>query len=177
MSEQPTADGARYIARVESLVGSRDPAAVLAATPDALARALSGVPGADGRRPEAPGGWSLRDVALHLADAELVYAERLRVVLTTVEPVYPPFDQEARLALLRSAGGSLGETLDRFRLLRADSLRLIARLDAAAHALTGTHATRGRETVEQLIRRWAGHDLVHLAQMARIRSAISIVDR
>lgn len=170
---RPTAAGAEYIARIEALVGDQNPVSVLESTPDVVSDTLRSTARSDRERPEAPGRWSLRDVVLHLADAELVYAERLRVVLTAPGTPYPPFDQAARLDLLRACAGSLTETVERFRLMRTDSLRLVARLDPAARARSGLHESRGRETIEQLVRRWAGHDLVHRAQMERIRAALS----
>jgi hypothetical protein len=37
----------------------------------------------------------------------------------------------------------------------------------------GVHAERGAESVEHMIRLYAGHDLMHLEQLARIRRAIT----
>jgi hypothetical protein len=37
----------------------------------------------------------------------------------------------------------------------------------------GLHAERGEESVAQMIRLYAGHDLLHLSQIARIRKTIS----
>ena len=36
----------------------------------------------------------------------------------------------------------------------------------------GVHAERGDESVEHMIRMYAGHDLLHLRQLARIREAV-----
>jgi hypothetical protein len=35
------------------------------------------------------------------------------------------------------------------------------------------HAERGEESIEHLIRLYAGHDLLHLRQIERIRAAVS----
>lgn len=165
----PTADGARYIARIEGLIGDRDPVAILEATLNAASRVLGTLRIDEHDRPEAPGRWSARDVVLHLVDAETVYAERLRIMLSVDGVVaYSPYDQEQRLARLRAIGATAIDALSDFRRLRGDSLRWIETVAPADHERTGIHPTRGRETVSQLIRRWAGHDLVHLAQLARI---------
>jgi hypothetical protein len=37
----------------------------------------------------------------------------------------------------------------------------------------GVHAERGEESVEHMIRLYAGHDVLHLRQIDRIRRAIS----
>jgi hypothetical protein len=36
----------------------------------------------------------------------------------------------------------------------------------------GVHAERGEESVEHLIRLYAGHDILHLNQIDRIRKAV-----
>ena len=39
----------------------------------------------------------------------------------------------------------------------------------------GVHSERGEESVAHMIKMYAGHDLLHLAQLARIRRAVSSV--
>jgi hypothetical protein len=37
----------------------------------------------------------------------------------------------------------------------------------------GVHAERGEESLEHLVRLYAGHDLLHLRQIERIRAAVA----
>jgi hypothetical protein len=37
----------------------------------------------------------------------------------------------------------------------------------------GVHAERGEESVAHMIRLYAGHDLLHLRQLARIRGVVA----
>ena len=51
--------------------------------------------------------------------------------------------------------------------------RLIERASPQDLKRVGVHAERGEESVEHLRRLYAGHDLLHLQQIARIRHAVS----
>lgn len=52
-------------------------------------------------------------------------------------------------------------------------MRLLSRATPADMKRVGVHAERGEESVEHLIRLYAGHDLLHLRQLARIRAAVT----
>ena len=58
-------------------------------------------------------------------------------------------------------------------MLRRANLRLIERASPQDLQRVGVHAERGEESVEHLRRLYAGHDLLHLRQIARIRAAVS----
>jgi hypothetical protein len=65
------------------------------------------------------------------------------------------------------------QAIQEFNVLRHANLRLLARASAGDLARVGLHAERGEESVAQMIRLYAGHDLLHLSQIARIRKTIS----
>ncbi|MBA3297361.1 MAG: hypothetical protein H0U19_10530, partial [Acidobacteria bacterium] len=50
----------------------------------------------------------------------------------------------------------------------AATLALLRRVDQGLHANHGLHAERGEESVEYLVRLYAGHDLNHVAQIERL---------
>ena len=58
-------------------------------------------------------------------------------------------------------------------MLRRANLRLLERTDAADRKRVGVHVERGEESLEHLLRLYAGHDLLHLRQIDRIRKAVS----
>src|ERR1035437_2507149 len=63
--------------------------------PEALATVLAGVSGVEEDFVTAPGKWSIRQIAAHLADAELVGAHRLRQVIAEDNPTLIAYDQDA----------------------------------------------------------------------------------
>jgi hypothetical protein len=109
--------------------------------------------------------WSPAVVVSHLADAELVYSVRLRMVLTGDRPYIPAYDEEAWVDRFAELDGDVKETLARWRMLREANLRLLASLDDAEWSLSGLHADHGEQSVAQIADRMARHDADHVDQI------------
>lgn len=166
-------EAAGYIRAVLDLLGDRDPLVVLSATVPALIRGVGGLDEETLRRPEAPGKWSLLDVVWHLADSDLVWAYRLRMILAHDRPTLGGYDQDLWADRLRYRDRDLEPALDQLRVLREGTLILLATLTPEQWKRAGVHDERGDETVEHLVRLYAGHDLVHLRQAERIRGVVA----
>ena len=166
------ADAAAYVAAVLDLVGDRDPLAVLHDTPDALPRAIHGLTLQQLRTPERPGKWSIVQVLQHLADAEVVWAWRMRLILSQDRPVLTGYDQDRWAERLGYAEADPAQALAEFTVVRRGNLRLLERATPEDLRRVGVHAERGEESVEHLRRLFAGHDLLHLRQIERIRAAV-----
>ncbi len=160
-----------YVRALLDLLGDRDPLAVLAELPSALEAQVAALPEAALRRPERPGKWSIAQVIAHLADAEMVTGYRLRLIIAQPGAAIQAYDQDRWAAELRYAEAPLRESLDQLGALRRANLRLLRWLDPELLDRAGVHSERGRESVRQLMRLAAGHDLVHRRQIARIRDA------
>lgn len=161
-----------YVAALMAALGSRDPLEVLAGTPVTLRQAVSGLSPEQERTPESPGKWSVKQVVQHLADSELVGGFRFRMVLAHDSPMLPGFDQDLWAERLHYQESDLPTALNDFATLRAANLRLLRAATPADMHRVMRHAERGDESVEKMIRLFAGHDTVHLRQIARIRRAI-----
>lgn len=163
---------AAYVEAVFGLLGDRDPLAVLRGTPDALRRAIDGLPADRLRQPERPGKWSINEVLQHLADSEVVWSWRMRVILAQDRPSLTGYDQDLWSARLHYSERDPGEALDLFSLLRRVNLGLLERTTPADLDRVGVHVERGEESLGHLRRLYAGHDLLHVRQIERIRSTI-----
>jgi uncharacterized damage-inducible protein DinB len=137
--------------------------AVLAATPGLLHQAACALTPEQVEAPIAPGKWSIREIAAHLADCELVFSFRLRQTLAEDGPVIQPFDQDVWAR--RYASYDLPAGLELFRAARGWNLQLIGGLGGADLARTMTHPERGTMTFQTVIETMAGHDLNHLGQV------------
>src|SRR5690606_29130053 len=145
----------------------------MAPTPAPLRDAVAGVDDDALRRPEAPGKWSVVEVAQHLADSELVFGYRIRMTAAHDRPAIQGYDQDLWATDLRYADVRLEDALADFEALRAMNLRLLRALPEASWERVGLHAERGEESVRQLTRLMAAHDLVHLRQIERIKGAVA----
>lgn len=165
-----------YAESLVALVGARDPLDVQAELAGWIERRTASLDDATLRRPEAPGKWSVIEVVQHLADTELAYGYRVRMVLTHDAWPVEVFDREAWARELRYREASLAGALEQLRALRHANLRLYRSLSPAQLARTGVHAERGPETLTTYIGLLAGHDLVHRRQIDRILGAVTGAD-
>jgi hypothetical protein len=161
-----------YVAAALRLLGSRDPMEVLAGTPAALREAVAGLTPEQESTPELPGKWSIRQVVQHLADSELVGGFRFRMVLAHDAPAVPGYDQDLWAERLKYEDSDLATALDDFATIRRANLRLLQRATAEDLRRVLRHAERGDEPLAHMINLYAGHDLLHLRQIARIRQAV-----
>ena len=162
-----------YVAAVLDLLGDQDPMAVLRQTSAALQRTLAEMSAAQIVRPEAPGKWSIGEVMLHLADSELVWGYRLRMVLAHERPSLTGYDQDLWADRLRYREADPQQAVVRFSVLRRANLHLLEQASKSDLRRVGIHAERGEQDVEGMIRLCAGHDLVHLRQLERIRGSFA----
>ena len=166
-------EAAAYSAAILDLLGKRDPMTVLRETPAALDRAIAGLSDAQLRRREREGKWSIVHVLQHLADSEVVGAWRFRLIAAQDRPQITGYDQDLWADRLGYENADPKEALEEFRVVRRANLRLFDRATPEDLRRIGVHAERGEESLEHLRRMYAGHDILHLNQIDRIRKAIT----
>src|SRR4051812_3713031 len=158
-----------YIAAILGLLGDREPLPVLDGTEAALLSAIRGLNPIQLKKREAPGKWSIAHVLQHLADSDLVWGWRLRLIMSQDHPALTGYDQDAWADRLDYDSADPLQALSDFSSLRASNLRLLARATPEDLKRVGVHAERGEESIAQLMRLYAGHDLMHQQQIARIK--------
>jgi len=162
-----------YTDAILGLLGDRDPMPVLAGTAAAVRSSIAGLDRATLTRPEAPGKWSIAQVLQHLADSDLVWGFRLRMTLAHDRPPIAGYDQDLWATRLHYELADAAEALEQFDVLRRANLRLVGRASRDELARVQVHAERGEESVAHSMLMYAGHDLLHVAQVARIRAAVA----
>jgi uncharacterized damage-inducible protein DinB len=161
-----------YTRAVLGLAEGLNPLDVLYGTPAVARKAVEGMSPRAMFTPEAAGKWSVRQVLRHLVDSEIVWSWRLRLVLAQDRPVLTGYDQDAWAERLHYAAADPEESLQEFAVLRRGNLRLLEQAGPDDLRRVGVHSERGEESVEHLIRLYAGHDILHLRQLERIRAAV-----
>jgi len=157
-----------YIARMLSFVGDDDPMTILTDTPLRLSDLIGSVDAkVRARRPE-PERWSINEIVAHMADAEVVTAYRLRMILALDGSPIQAFDQDVWASTFRYNQCDAVESAHLFAANRSGTLRALSLVDERRLDNHGIHAERGRETVRHLLRFYAGHDRNHLSQIERI---------
>jgi hypothetical protein len=164
---------AAYVAGLLGLLANQDPVDVLRKTPSTLEQLLATVPATILAVPEAPGKWAIRDVFAHLADSELVGGVRLRMVLAHDRPTIIGYDQDLWSDRLRYREVDARQALEQFTVLRRSNLRLWENLSPADLRRVGVHNERGEESLGHMRNLYAGHDLLHVNQLNRIRKTVT----
>ncbi len=158
----------QYIARLSELVDDRDPWSLLAEAPGRLRSLVSGATPRELTWTTSPSRWSITQLAAHLADAEIAGAWRFRLVLERDGVGLQAYDQNVWASAFRYETAPPAESVALFETLRAATLRVLRAVDPNRRAHAGMHAERGRESIDHLMRMYAGHDLNHLSQIERL---------
>jgi DinB superfamily len=164
MSETPQ----QYTNRILGYLAGQDPISVLKATPATLDRVLDSVPQTVLNQHPAPGKWSVGEILAHLADAELVVGFRMRFILGAPGSPIAAFDQDQWAIAGHFDRRDHRLSVATIRALREANVALLELLDPEQWKHFGIHAERGQESIEQMVRMLAGHDLNHLRQIERM---------
>ena len=143
--------------------------ATLAETPRRIESMVRGWTDARLESSYAPEKWSARQILVHLAQCELVFASRLRFGLAQDGYVVQPFEQDDWMRVEEHLDAR--SALDAYLAVRGMNLAMCRRLTPAHHARTFTHPELGTIDVEWVIRMFAGHERHHLLQLETIHRA------
>jgi hypothetical protein len=157
-----------YTARLLSLVGKDDAFRILATTPGRLLELIGGRTREELAHKPEPTKWSVLQILAHLADAEIVGAWRFRSVLASDGVPLQAFDQNTWAAAFKYEETDPFQSWHLFEANRAALVALLRRVDPSRYVHFGMHEERGRESIEHLMRLYAGHDRNHLAQIERL---------
>ena len=165
-------EAAGYTSAVLGLLDDRDPIDVLRNSPQVIQQMIAGIDEAVLATPESPGKWSVRQVIAHLADSELVVGWRVRMILATDAPDIIGVDQDIWAERMRYDDIAAQVSLATFKALREWNLLIYDNATPQQLQRFGVHSERGEESVAHIIRLYAGHDILHQRQIARIVSAV-----
>jgi hypothetical protein len=164
MSETPQ----QYTQRILGYVEGKQPLAVQAATAKKLDRLIKGVSTAKLRKRPAPEKWSVNEIVAHLADGEIVGAFRMRLILGSPGAHIVAYDQDQWVTSGHYDKRDPRESVEQFRVLREANLALLKSLKPEQWKDYGVHSERGQESIEHIVRMFAGHDINHLQQIEKI---------
>jgi hypothetical protein len=158
----------QYIGRITGFAEGKQPLKVQAATAKRLASLIKGASAGKLRKRPAPDKWSVAEIVAHLADTEIVCGWRMRVILGAPGSPIAAFDQDSWVTALHYEKRDLRQAVEQFRVVREANLALLKSLKPEQWKHFGIHSERGEETIEHIVRMFAGHDLNHIQQIERI---------
>jgi hypothetical protein len=165
-------DAQDYKNRLNSYVGDKDPIQVLSLTPELLQQIVRECDASEFNTSE-PGKWSRAQVLAHLVEGEIVVAYRLRMIANNPGVNIQAYDQNEWIKNATYLFRDPNQAMESFQFLRRMNLSFINSLPEEARNSYGIHAERGKETIKDLLRLIAGHDLNHLKQLKKVSSGIS----
>jgi hypothetical protein len=143
-----------------------------AAGPTRLRTVLAGLePFALTARPR-PGKWSIREIAQHVTDSELVGVGRIRLTFAQPGAAFYAYDEAswARVYRYQEADPAAVErSLALFEILRAYTLPLFANATSVEWRHAAFHPERGAITLRNLLELYADHSERHIGQILECR--------
>jgi len=134
-----------------------------------IAVVATGAAGAELDYSPKPGAWSVRQILCHLADSELVAADRFRRIIAESNPTIIAYDQDAWAEKLDYHKRKVSTAIESFRRTRAENYELLKDLPAETYARSGTHNERGPISLGDLLRLMAEHAEKHARQIQNTR--------
>jgi uncharacterized damage-inducible protein DinB len=151
---------------VAALIANREAVAPFyAAEPTLLARSY------------APGKWTLRQVLLHLADAEGVFLDRLKRALADDKPLLWAYDENRWQAHLFPDHRDLGTAGRCFASSREAIIELVTLASPGEQQRLAVHSENGRRSFVQLARMVHEHGAHHLEQIRAIAAGTAWTPR
>jgi len=112
----------------------------------------------------AEGKWNIRQILIHLADAESTLCGRLRSVISEERPLLLGFDQDAWADVMYD-NRSLEISKTVYQAMRTLNLELIENFHASHGERIGIHSYDGAKTLADIMEKISWHNERHLVQI------------
>ena len=103
------------------------------------------------------GKWSIREVVCHLADAEIIYADRMKRVLAEENPTFFEADPEQFRKALRFEIRNVEDELNVIEVIRKQMAPILRSLSAEDFQRGGEHSLDGPLSLFTLLQRITNH--------------------
>lgn len=158
--------------RPDSLTASEFDAAVARMTTqaDRLREAVNGLSDAQLDTPYRPDGWTVRQLAHHVADSHINMYTRLKVAMTEDKPTIKPYDQDAWVALADIREVPVATSLELFDAVQQRALSVLRNTSEADRGRQYLHPENGPTRIDQMTALYAWHGDHHIAHIQNLRT-------
>ncbi len=137
--------------------------------------ALRGLPPDELDRLPGPGKWTIRQIALHIADGEIVSAARFRYIAGQPDAKLYGYQQELWATNLRYDKQPIEPALAAMRAVRQATVTMLRGLPESAWNQTGFHNERGELSLRKMVELTAEHAENHTRQIREHRARFAAV--
>jgi len=116
--------------------------------------------------------WSIREIVVHLADAEVVAIHRMKKILAERNPLLTAFDQDLWAKANFYSNMDYRLYLELFRILRESMIPVLNQVSEEDWQRTGIHNEAGKLTLKDVLQSYVSHVDDHLRQIARVKTAL-----
>ena len=141
----------------------------VAATPEAMRKALKGLKDAQLDTPYREGGWTVRQVAGHVPDSHMNAYIRFKLALTEDQPTIKTYKEGPWSELPDTKRTPVEVMLTLLESLHKRWVTLLRSIPAADWAKTFNHPENGLMNLDQLLALYAWHGKHHVAHITSLR--------
>jgi uncharacterized damage-inducible protein DinB len=109
-----------------------------------------------------PGKWSTQQVVIHLADADLAFAHRLKRIIAEDQPAYAAWSENDFARVLQYDEQLAEDAIAQIEVVHRQLHRVMLKLAPGWLDRTGTHKERGVQTARQVLEYAVWHISHHL---------------
>lgn len=112
--------------------------------------------------------WSVKQIMAHLRDAERIYGQRIKRILSEEEPFLQAFNPDELAEERKYQEEVWAEVRDTFQEARTANIELFRTLNPAQWLKGGIHQERGRITIRDIAQSLISHSEEHLEQIRHV---------
>lgn len=117
--------------------------------------------------------WSIREILIHVTDAEMVHIHRMKAVLAEDNPLLTAFDQDQWATRLNYQIIDFKLYLSLFGSLRDSFSPILANLTERDFSRIGTHNQAGQLSFSEILIHSVEHVDGHIEQIRKVKSLFS----
>ena len=137
--------------------------------PFKLETAVKGLDDTQLDTPTGHGKWTIRQIAHHIADANINAYTRMKLIVTEEKPILKPYDQEKWAVLTDCKNGRLDSTFALIKGLHERWLMCLLSLPETSWTREGIHLENGKLTLDDVLKTYSNHGETHVQQIISFR--------